>query len=123
MDRHFRGPALAKVRANEILQVVSNLILNAVDALAEHTRRISIRAGRCSGCVYLAVADNGPGIQQSHVNRLFEPYVTTKQAGTGLGLWLSRRLISNHHGALRFRTSQQGKWQGTTFRINLPTAD
>ena len=122
VERHFRGPALAKVRANEILQVVSNLILNAVDALPDHTGRISLRAGRCSGCVYLAVADNGPGIQQSHVGRLFEPYVTTKQAGTGLGLWLSRRLVQKHHGVLRFRTSQKGGRQGTTFRIKLPTA-
>ena len=122
VERDFRGPAVTDVRANEILQVISNLILNAVDALPRDAGRISIRAGCCSGCVYLAVADNGSGIHPSYANRLFEPYLTSKPAGTGLGLWHSRRLVEKHHGALRFRTSQQAGRQGTTFRINLPTS-
>lgn len=123
VDRRLDGPALSKVIGSEILQVVSNLILNAVDALPRGEGRLSVRVKTRGPCVLITVADNGSGIA-SHVSaRLFEPYVTSKNSGTGLGLWLSKRITTKHSGTLRFRTSQRTGRCGTSFRISLPKID
>lgn len=120
VERRFRGPAVATVFGSEILQVVSNLILNAVDVLSPGKGRICVSVKSCSQCMHITVSDNGPGIPEQFANRLFEPYVTSKTSGTGLGLWLSTRIISKHRGTLRFRTSRREGRTGTTFRIQLP---
>lgn len=121
VTRRFRGPALATVFGSEILQVVSNLILNAVDVLQNGQGRICVGVRRCPQCINMTVSDNGPGIPDSFAAHLFEPYVTSKASGTGLGLWLSRRIITKHGGSLRFRTSLTQGSTGTTFRISLPS--
>jgi signal transduction histidine kinase len=118
--RKFRGSAIARVHGSEILQVVSNLIINAVDALPMGTGRIFVSAKACHACMQITVTDDGPGIPRPFASHLFEPYLTSKDSGTGLGLWLSKRIIEKHRGSLRFRTSQSGARRGTTFRIHLP---
>jgi signal transduction histidine kinase len=123
IDRQFRGPTCATVFGTEILQVLSNLILNAVDALPHGTGRISVRVKRNSQFVHILVSDNGAGIPDKFASRLFEPYVTSKDSGTGLGLWLSKRIITQHRGTLRFRSSQRKGRSGTSFRISLPSID
>ena len=120
VHRQFRGPAIAKVYGSEILQVVSNLILNAIDVLPHGEGLIHIRVKTCHKCVHLTVTDNGPGIPQLLEGTLFEPYITSKASGTGLGLWLSRRIVHKHRGTLHFRTSRNAKRSGTTFRLTLP---
>jgi len=122
VDRQFRGPAKASVFGSEILQVLSNLILNAVDALPRGEGRISIRVRSKGERVHLLISDNGGGIPEKFSSRLFEPYITSKISGTGLGLWLSHRIISKHRGTLRFRTSRRKGRSGTSFRISLPSA-
>jgi signal transduction histidine kinase len=123
IDRQFRGPACAIVFESEILQVLSNLILNAVDALPRGTGRISIRVKRSWQSVHILIADNGSGIPDKFASRLFQPYITSKDSGTGLGLWLSHRIITRHRGTLRFRTSQKKDRTGTSFRISLPSIE
>lgn len=119
--RHFAPSAMAVVHGNEIFQVLSNLILNAVDALpASGQGRIAVSVHSRGHFVQIAVADNGSGIPDTVLPHLFEAYSTSKQAGTGLGLWLSRRIIERHGGKLRFRTSRRSTCSGTTFRITLP---
>lgn len=120
IHRQFRGPAIAKVYGSEILQVVSNLILNAIDVLPHGEGLIQIRVKSCHQCVHLTVTDNGPGIPELLETTLFDPYITSKASGTGLGLWLSRRIVNKHHGSLHFRTSRKAKCSGTTFRLTLP---
>lgn len=120
VTRRYRGPAVAKMRGTEILQVLSNLIINAVDALPRGVGRIWIGVRASKQTVHLAVTDDGPGVAEGLAPLLFRPYVTSKKTGTGLGLWLSRRIIENHGGSLRFRTSRGGKHNGTTFRLSLP---
>jgi signal transduction histidine kinase len=122
VKRRYRGPALATVFGSEILQVVSNLILNAVDVLEDGKGSICVGVKRCPQCMHVTVTDNGPGIPDSFAARLFEPYVTSKASGTGLGLWLSSRIIAKHGGTLRFRTSRAEGKTGTTFRISLPNS-
>jgi signal transduction histidine kinase len=120
VERRFRGPAVVTVSGSQILQVVSNLLLNAVEVLTRGKGRICVSVKRCPRCVHMTVSDNGPGIPERYANHLFEPYVTSKASGTGLGLWLSTRIITNHHGTLRFRTSRREGRSGTIFRIQLP---
>ncbi len=90
LTRDLGGPATARVFASDILQVLSNLLLNALDALPSEGAFLIIRVRARPNAIHIAVADNGSGIP-SHIKKtLFEPYTTSKQMGTGLGLWLSR---------------------------------
>ncbi len=120
VERRFHTPAMARVHGSEILQVLSNLILNAVDALPPGQGRIWVKIKAHRAYATITVCDNGPGIPQHYADRLFEPYVTSKASGTGLGLWLSKRIVNKHRGSLRFRTSRREGRAGTIFRISLP---
>ncbi len=120
--KQFSGPVMANVYGSEILQVVSNLILNAIEVLPHAEGRIGIRISKTGQRVHLTITDNGPGIPEHFAARLFEPYLTSKSSGTGLGLWLSHRIIGKHRGTLRFRTCRKAGRRGTTFRISLPAA-
>ena len=86
MQRRYRGPALATVFGSEILQVVSNPILNAVDVLVEGKGSICVEVKRCPQCMHMTISDNGPGIPDRFASQLLEPYVTSKASGTGLAL-------------------------------------
>ncbi len=120
VDARFQRPAVTRAFGTEILQVVSNLILNALDALPRENGRLSFRVRTHVDAIHITVSDNGTGVPAHVAKRLFEPYMTTKTQGTGLGLWLSQRIIVKHSGTLRFRTSQKPGRNGTTFRITLP---
>jgi signal transduction histidine kinase len=118
--RDFRGPAVGKVFSSELLQVISNLILNAVDALPRNEGRICVRVKQRFDSIHITISDNGSGIPKRFASRLFEPYLTSKESGTGLGLWLSQRIVAKNRGTLRFRTSEHPARRGTSFRISLP---
>jgi signal transduction histidine kinase len=120
MRKRFRTPAMAKVVAGEILQVVSNLILNALDALPEHGSILFVRLRSCSRCVHLTISDNGSGIEPEIYKKLFQGNRTTKAHGTGFGLWLCKSIVEKHGGAILTRTSRRQGHQGTTFRVSLP---
>jgi signal transduction histidine kinase len=109
---------VAVVRAGEILQVVSNLIENAVDALlVGGTLCLRVRSRKDS--VHILVADNGHGIPSAQLSDIFTPYFTTKgERGTGLGLAVSKAIIERHGGTIRVRSNTQS---GTAFRVSLPT--
>lgn len=120
--KHFPQSVVMRVFGGEILQVFSNLILNALDALPETNAVFWIRVRIVGerGCI--VIADNGRGIHPSLHKKLFEPYVTSKGSGTGIGLWLSKRIIDKHRGTIRFRSSQAPGRNGTIFRLSLPVA-
>jgi signal transduction histidine kinase len=109
-----------EVRAGEILQVLSNLIANALDALPEAgTLRLRIR--KTSDSVYILVADNGQGIPVEHSESIFEPFFTTKQGrGTGLGLHISKKIIEGYQGKIQMRSSVREGKSGTIFKVSLP---
>ncbi|MDW8223901.1 MAG: ATP-binding protein [Gemmatales bacterium] len=102
---------------DQLVQAVLNLVLNAIDAtsLGGH---IVIRAGREDGELRLRVCDDGPGIRPEDQHKLFQPYFTTKPHGTGLGLFVTQRLVQEHQGRVSFR-SEPGR---TEFCIHLPLA-
>jgi C4-dicarboxylate-specific signal transduction histidine kinase len=119
------APALAPVVANrvEIQQVVLNLVRNAIEALEgvpPERRDIVLRtAPGPDSNVELAVIDSGPGVDAGIVDRLFSPFVTTKPAGAGLGLAISRSIVEAHKGTLRYRPAGAG---GACFVLRLPHA-
>jgi signal transduction histidine kinase len=120
VESSFQRPAVTRAFGAEILHVISNLLLNAMDALPRENGRISLRVRTGGQSVHITISDNGSGMPANIAERLFEPYMTTKTQGTGLGLWLSKRMILKHKGTLRFRTSQRPGQRGSSFRFTLP---
>jgi len=118
--RDFRPPAVAGVFGSEILQVMSNLLLNSLDALPRRDAKLRIRVETKKQAVHITVSDNGSGMSPGTLKNLFQPYMTTKSEGTGLGLWLSQRIVNGHRGKLVVRSSQAEGRRGTTFRLSIP---
>ena len=115
LDRSL-PPVMAEPTGVE--QVLINFILNARDAGARRIRIETMPAPGRPGHLRLSVSDDGAGIDSSVLGRLFEPFFTTKAKGTGLGLWLSQRIVQDHGGSIAVE-SVAGK--GATFTITLPT--
>lgn len=107
---------------SQINQVLLNLIVNAAQAMPEGQKgQITLRSGVEGAQVWLEVQDNGAGMSQEVMNKIFDPFYTTKPqgVGTGLGLSVSLGIIQKHAGTL---TVQSELGVGTTFRITLPIA-
>lgn len=104
---------------DKIEQVILNLLLNAVEAM-EAGGVISLSMGTTErGMVRIAVADTGPGIGKEDLPHIFDPYFTTKQSGTGLGLALVHRIVQAHGGEI---TVESTPGTGTVFTVLLPAA-
>jgi signal transduction histidine kinase/ligand-binding sensor domain-containing protein len=103
----------------QLQQVLVNLVKNACEALEGQagSRSIEISSRRYDGRVLLDVRDNGPGLAPEVLGRLFQPYVTTKSHGMGLGLAICRSIIEAHGGRLAADARAGG---GVAFRIDLP---
>jgi two-component system sensor kinase FixL len=102
----------------QIQQVLINLMRNAMEAMREsETRILTIRTEQLPAQVRVEVADTGPGLADDIAPRLFQPFVTTKPSGMGIGLSISRRIINSHGGELSFARNPAG---GATFSFTLP---
>ena len=105
----------------QIQQTVLNLVLNSIQSLADcRTRRILIATACLGDSIEITVSDTGPGLPASVRERPFEPFVSTKPGGTGIGLSICRTIVESHGGEIAFHT-EAGK--GTTFRVTLPVFD
>jgi len=109
----------AQVYTTEMLQVMSNLIVNSLEALPRAGTLWMRLRGR-NREIHIVVADNGHGIPAEHIDQIFEPFFTTKKVGTGLGLALSKRIVERNQGRISLRSSVRPGKSGTTFRIFLP---
>ena len=114
----------AVVAADQLRQVLSNLVINAKDSMPEggrlqvRTRHVRLSKEFPLGSIRILVADTGSGIPKELLSSIFEPFVTTKgEKGTGLGLWIVRGIIGNHGGKISVK-SKVGA--GTIFKIELP---
>jgi putative PEP-CTERM system histidine kinase len=112
---------LPKIRldSDQIQKVLTNLVLNARDAVGEHGE-IRVATKRSNGWAVLQVSDNGSGISPEFLSQsLFRPFQTTKKKGIGIGMYQSKMIVEAHLGRIEVE-SEVGK--GTTFRILLPIA-
>jgi C4-dicarboxylate-specific signal transduction histidine kinase len=107
----------------QLQQVLLNLIVNACDAMrstAVARRRLTVVGAVDEvGRVRISVADCGSGLDGTDLERLFEPFVTTKEHGLGVGLSISRAVVTAHGGRLWAETNGEG---GATFHVSLPVA-
>jgi two-component system sensor kinase FixL len=105
----------------QIQQVLVNLIRNSVDSMVSSERRfLTIRtADTGKDMVRLSVEDTGSGISKAVAKQLFKPFVTSKEAGMGVGLSICRTIVEAHGGAIWFEAGRGG--EGTVFHITLPT--
>ena len=123
--RSFDDGVTAEVRGPRLAQVVLNLVLNAVQAIAQDGRgdptrhRIEVRVRAAGDRGLIEVADTGPGVPAHVGERAFEPFFTTRATagGTGLGLWLSRAIVQEEGGTLSWRNGPDG---GAIFTVDLP---
>ena len=106
---------------DQFFQVILNLLLNAVDASIEHGDTISIRSFERNGDIQINITDNGIGIPPDKIDRIFEPFYTTKEVGkgTGLGLWVSSGIVNSFGGNIEVESEVNKE---TTFRIKIPVS-
>jgi C4-dicarboxylate-specific signal transduction histidine kinase len=103
----------------QLQQVVLNLVMNACDAMAATStagRRLVVATAHADGLVRLAVTDQGPGIPDGQLERVFEPFVTFREHGLGLGLAISRSIVTDHGGSIWAENNPEG---GATFHCEL----
>ena len=111
-----KGPVPMYGVPGELRQVFANLLSNAIDASPAGSG-ITIRIKQTENWAQVTIADRGAGIPRQAREQIFEPFFTTKKdVGTGLGLWVSRQIVANHGGEIRFRS---GEGKGTVFVVYL----
>lgn len=105
-------------RADELTQVILNLVVNALDALPNGGRlQLTVDSSPSGEQLTIAVSDSGPGIPPALHEQIFEAFVTTKEHGTGLGLSISKQIVEAHGGTIRVSSEHE---QGSTFVVTLP---
>jgi nitrogen fixation/metabolism regulation signal transduction histidine kinase len=119
---YINASVAAKIDRYRLSQVLTNLIINAIDAMNGEgvieirTDTVKKRGGRYCR---ISIRDTGKGIRSEDKSRVFTPYFTTKEAGTGLGLPIVERIVNEHDGNIWFHSAPN---MGTTFFIDLPVA-
>jgi C4-dicarboxylate-specific signal transduction histidine kinase len=107
----------------QLQQVVLNLVLNAVEAMGsvdKGARELLISTEQDQAGVLVAVRDSGPGVDPMQLERIFEPFYTTKSSGVGMGLSICRSIIDVHGGRL---WAEANKPRGAVFQFTLPGAE
>src|SRR5208283_2523701 len=119
---HELDPDLRRILGDRIQlqQVVLNLLLNAFDAMRDGLSRdrvVIVRSRQVDSEVLVTVSDRGPGIHSEEIDRLFEPFRSTKPGGLGLGLSISRSIVTSHGGRM---WAENDSRRGATFGFTLP---
>lgn len=115
----FEDTPLIQGNKDQLEQVFMNLMLNAKAAM-DRGGKLEIRTHNAEGEILVELIDTGHGIPEDMIESVFEPFVSTKEDGTGLGLFISFGIVQNHNGVLEV-ASDVGK--GTTFTVRLPVSD
>ncbi|ARJ21208.1 PAS domain-containing protein [Bacillus sp. ISL-8] len=107
---------LVNIDRHELVQVFLNLFQNAIDARGERPLSIQISSYRLDNFVRITFTDNGTGVPPAIQEYIFDPFFSTKDSGTGLGLSVTKKIIQNHNGTLKMSSNQNS----TTFTISIP---
>jgi signal transduction histidine kinase len=124
VDTQFNDLQRIVVSKGEMLQVFSNLIANALDAM-HHGGSLKISTRTVIGLgrdgIQIQIRDNGIGIRPEHMERIFEPFFTTKgDLGTGIGLWVAKQLVEKRGGQISVTSSTENENSGTSITIFVP---
>lgn len=117
----LRSDARVTGNADDLRRALLNILLNALDAvrgLTGRDREVSVEVAPTADGVRIRIADNGVGMDQEELRRIFSPYFSTKKSGTGLGLYIAQKIIKDHRGEIKI---QSRKNEGTVFDIDLRT--
>jgi two-component system sensor histidine kinase PilS (NtrC family) len=118
LEAHLE-PATVACDPDQMRQVFWNLFANASQAMDGSGGRIRVSCATLASEVRVAVADDGPGIEEGDLPRIFEPFFTTKREGTGLGLATVQRIVDAHGGTVEVESSPG---RGAAFTVRLPAA-
>jgi signal transduction histidine kinase len=113
LDSHL---PLIQADPNQLKQVLVNLIKNALEA-TEVNGRVSLATGLKDGQVWFSIQDTGKGMSGEVMEKIFHPFFTTKEKGTGLGLAVIHKIITDHHGTIAVESTTG---QGSIFTVKLP---
>ncbi|MEI6233665.1 MAG: GAF domain-containing protein [Planctomycetota bacterium] len=119
------GELSVKGDGTQLSQVVYNLVLNAIQAV-DKRGRVCVRTKILSNApdgrnAILEIADDGPGLAEKVHQKLFQPFVTTKKSGVGLGLSIVKRIVESHCGRLDVESPRKDIGRGALFRVSLPS--
>ena len=124
---NFRAqtPIILMCDGEQVSQALNNLLLNAANALKESETAdpaVEVAVDRTQNEVVVEISDNGPGFPADKMERLLEPYVTTRTRGTGLGLAIVRRIMDEHHGAIELGNAahDDGTVRGAVVTLRFP---
>lgn len=117
----IKGPLYINFDPNYLVRVITNLVKNALQAVPMGRKpSVEVKLDVNNRFVNIIVVDNGTGISDEHVDRLFEPKFTTKTSGSGFGLPMVKKIIEEYGGTIRFRNNPK---EGASFIVSLPIND
>jgi two-component system sporulation sensor kinase A len=119
VTRNYIGGPTVLADREKMRQVFANIVDNAIDALepVAESRRIDLFVENGGRRATVRVRDNGSGIAADRIDRVFNPFFTTKEKGTGLGMAISKKIVEAHEGSIDV-VSEQGRF--TEFLVTLP---
>ncbi len=113
------GDALVSGDSERLKSCMFNIAINALQSMPAGGR-LAARVKRSDGSVEVSISDTGVGISEESLGKIFEPYFSTKQAGFGLGLAVTKKIIEEHRGSVEVSSRLD---QGTTFTLRLPVVE
>jgi signal transduction histidine kinase len=117
LDLDVDGPLPARFDPKLLQRAVRNILDNALRAAGAGGGHVTVRVSQENGSAHIAVLDDGPGVRPENLPRIFDPYFSTHDTGTGLGLPIARRVVEEHGGAIVARNRVEG---GLEVAITLP---
>jgi len=121
--RACQGGLLVHIAPHELRQIITNIISNAADALPTTGAVLSIKLRQENNSAIIQIEDNGVGINDADIRRIFEPFFSTKpDVGTGIGLWVTRELVEKSGGTISVRSGDLPGGMKTSFRVEFPLA-
>jgi signal transduction histidine kinase len=117
LELDMEGPLPARFDPKLLQRALRNILDNALRAAGAGGGHVVVRVARENGAARIAVLDDGPGVRPENLTRIFDPYFSTHDTGTGLGLPIARRVVEEHGGAITARNRTEG---GLEVAITLP---